>query len=425
MSTGTPSGGLGAPVGPAQLLSGARLPDGRTVDVRISGGRIEAIGAAGSLSAAERLDLSGYLLLPAPVEPHAHLDEAFSAGPWPEAASGPRTGPTPGPAPEPSPEALQRRITEAALGGLGYGAVAQRTHVRIGDAHALVRLEAALQAARGLRGLMELQVAVLPPPLSGAAGREGRALLREALAMGAHALGGSPDREADPVGCLRALATLAGEAERPLDLHTDAADPLRLAQLTDALRPLRTPVTLGPVPGLGRPAPDGLARAADRLASAGIALVCLPQSGRCVGLAAGADGPRRAGTGVPVRRLRAAGVVVAAGSGAVRDTANPVGRMDPLEAAFLLAACGELDVAAGYESVSAAARTVLGLPPVRLAVGFPAELLAVRGENLRGVLSGGHSRVVLHAGRVVSRTSAVREYADPIAPAVPRQGRSG
>src|SRR5579859_968040 len=37
------------------LLTGARLADGRTVDVRLSGERIEAVGAVGSLRAAERI----------------------------------------------------------------------------------------------------------------------------------------------------------------------------------------------------------------------------------------------------------------------------------------------------------------------------------------------------------------------------------
>ena len=117
-------------------------------------------------------------------------------------------------------------------------------------------------------------------------------------------------------------------------------------------------------------------------------------------------------------------MAVAAGSGGLRDLANPVGRVDPLEAAFLLAASGELDEVEAYERVSGAARWALGLAPVVMAPGAPADILAVRGDTLRGVLSGGHSRVVVHGGRVVSRTSAVREFADTTAPAVPRQGRN-
>ncbi|OEV24878.1 hydrolase, partial [Streptomyces nanshensis] len=65
------------------VLCGARLADGRTVDVRLVGERIEAVGTAGSLGteqdSATRIDLSGYLLLPAPAEPHAHYDTALTA----------------------------------------------------------------------------------------------------------------------------------------------------------------------------------------------------------------------------------------------------------------------------------------------------------------------------------------------------------
>ncbi|MCT9141254.1 hydrolase, partial [Streptomyces violarus] len=47
------------------LLCGARLTDGRTVDVRLGGGHIEAVGTAGSLAAGgtracgARVDLGG------------------------------------------------------------------------------------------------------------------------------------------------------------------------------------------------------------------------------------------------------------------------------------------------------------------------------------------------------------------------------
>jgi cytosine deaminase len=125
-----------------------------------------------------------------------------------------------------------------------------------------------------------------------------------------------------------------------------------------------------------------------------------------------------------VRALRAAGVRVAAGSGALRDLANPVGRGDPLEAAFLLASYGECGAAEAYDAVSGQARAVLGLPEVRIEAGFPAELLAVRAERIEAALSLAYSRIVIHRGRVVSRTSAVREFTDTLALDLPRQARS-
>ncbi|MGZ0204475.1 hydrolase, partial [Streptomyces sp. RM1] len=105
---------------------------------------------------------------------------------------------------------------------------------------------------------------------------------------------------------------------------------------------------------------------------------------------------------------------------------NPVGRGDPLEAAYLLASAHGLGPEDAYDAVSTSARAALGLPRVSVEAGFPAELLAVRGDHLPGALSLAYSRIVIHHGRVVARTSAVREYrnsAMAAEPGLPRQGR--
>ncbi|MBP2584054.1 cytosine deaminase [Streptomyces sp. PvR006] len=384
------------------LLSHARLTDGRTVDVRLVGGRIEAVGTAGSLTAAgARVDLAGYLLLPAAAEPHAHADTALSAD-------------SPGPVSY-APEEVQRRATEAALLQLGHGATAQRAHVRIGDVHGLGPLEAVLQARRSLRGLVDLTAVAVPRLLTGAAGADGLALLRDAVKMGAGVVGGCPDLDPDPAGYVEAVLEVAAEHGVPVDLHTDGDDPARLARLAAMAGGLRPGVTIGPCAGLGRLPSDAARRAADGLAAAGVTVVCLPQGG--------CGGTETRGA-APVRLLRAAGVRLAAGSGAMRDVSNPVGRGDPLEAAYLLASLGGLPAAEAYAAVSAEARAAMGLPEVRVEAGFPAELLAVRGERLSGVLSLAYSRIVVHRGRVVARTSAVREYCDSAAALdLPRQAR--
>ncbi|WP_020135838.1 hydrolase [Streptomyces sp. 351MFTsu5.1] len=405
--SGTPS-----PDGAGLLLCGARLTDGRTVDVRLGGGRIEAVGTAGSLTAGgprargARVDLTGYLLLPAPAEPHAHGDTALSAD-----VEGPLSY---------DPHDVQRRATEAALLQLGHGATALRAHVRVGDVQGLSALAAVLQARRSLRGLAELTAVAMPRVLTGAAGAEGLAMLRDALKMGASVVGGCPDLDPDPTGYAEAVLEVASEYGCPVDLHTDAADPARLARLAAMAGGLRPGVTLGPCAGLDRLPAEVVSRTADQLAAAGVAVVCLPQGG-CAGV------DRRGTTAAaPVRLLRAAGVRVAAGSGALRDVSNPVGRGDPLEAAYQLASRHGLRPEDAYDTVSGSARAVLGLPEVRVEAGFPAELLAVRGDRLAGALSLAYSRIVVHRGRVVARTSAVREYCNSAGTAesgLPRQGR--
>ncbi|WP_330306676.1 MULTISPECIES: amidohydrolase family protein [unclassified Streptomyces] len=391
------------------LLCGARLTDGRTVDVRLGGRRIEAVGTAGSLTRgahgalAAKVDLDGYLLLPAPAEPHAHSDTALTAeGDGPLAYDA---------------QEVQRRATEAALLQLGHGATALRSHVHVGDVQGLDALAAVLQVRRSLRGLAELTAVAMPRVLTGVAGADGLAMLRDAVKMGASVVGGCPDADPDPTGYVEAILELASEHGCPVDLHTDGADPARLARLAAMAGGLRPGVTLGPCGGLGRLPSETASRAADQLAAAGVTVVCLPQGG--------CGAVERRGT-APVRLLRAAGVRVAAGSGALRDVSNPVGRGDPLEAAYLLASRYGLRPTDAYDAVSCGARAALGLPEVRVEAGFPAELLAVRGDRLAGALSLAYSRIVVHRGRVVARTSAVREYCNSAAAAgmeLPRQGR--
>jgi cytosine deaminase len=463
-----------APTPPPLLLSGALLADGRRVDVRVGGGRIEAVGCVGSLNAPERIDLTGYLLLPAPAEPHSHLDTAFTAGArgaaggresagdssdgslrsgstvsgaglsgsgmsgsgisgsgisgsgiWGSGMSGSAASAAEadGAAADSSGDGsaeIQRRVIEGALTALGYGATAQRTHIQVGDVHGLAHLEAALSAAQAVRGLLELQTVAQPRLLTGLAGADGRALLRDAAKAGVTAVGGCPELDPDPAGFVEELLTVATEFGCAVDVHTDGADPARLARVSAALAPLRPRVALGPLTALPTPS------AARAVAVAGAFAVCLPQSGACTGCSGHEQRPAGGGERAAFRSLaalRAAGARLAAGSGGQRDLANPVGRADPLEAAFLLAANGDMPVSAAYDAVSGEARAMMGLPEVRIDAGFPAELLAVRGDSLTSVLSGGHSRVVLHAGRVVSRTSAVREFSEyEPTPAVPRQG---
>ncbi|MDQ1038114.1 cytosine deaminase [Streptomyces sp. V3I8] len=404
--SGSSGSSAGRGNGSELLLCGARLTDGRTVDVRLAGGRIEAVGTAGSLTAhTARVDLSGHLLLPAPAEPHAHGDTALSAD-----GEGPASY---------EADEVQRRTTEAALLQLGHGATALRSHVRVGDVQGLGSLAAVLQARRALRGLVELTVVAVPRVLTGLAGAEGLAMLRDAVKMGACVVGGCPDLDPDPTGYVETVLEVASEQGCPIDLHTDGDDPARLARLAAMAGGLRPGVTLGPCGGLSRLPAEVAARSADQLAAAGVSVVCLPQGG--------CSGVDRRGT-APVRLLRAAGVRVAAGSGALRDVSNPVGRGDPLEAAYLLASRYGLRTTDAYDAVSSSARAVLGLPEVRVEAGFPAELLAVRGDRLDGALSLAYSRIVVHRGRVVARTSAVREYcgsAAAVEMGLPRQGRTG
>src|SRR5262245_2045255 len=64
---------------PDQLLRHATLADGTQTDVRIGDGVIAAVGDVESGPDDEVVELDGWMLLAAAVEPHAHLDKAFLA----------------------------------------------------------------------------------------------------------------------------------------------------------------------------------------------------------------------------------------------------------------------------------------------------------------------------------------------------------
>ncbi|RMI45882.1 hydrolase, partial [Streptomyces triticirhizae] len=203
------------------VLRGPRLADGRVVDVALAGGRVAAVAPAGTLrpnAPGDLVELGGYLLLPAPAEPHAHHDTALTA-------SG---------APAPTP--LPQRVAEAALLQLGHGATAQRCHVAVGGERGLAPLEAVLRTARALTGLAEVSTVAVPGRLTGLAGADQRARLRDAVALGAAAVGGSPDLDPDPAGHLAEVLALADAHGLAVDLHTGAADAGWLARLVAAAR---------------------------------------------------------------------------------------------------------------------------------------------------------------------------------------------
>ncbi|NEC66439.1 hydrolase, partial [Streptomyces sp. SID9727] len=105
-----------------------------------------------------------------------------------------------------------------------------RSHVRIGGPQGLAALEAVLQARRSLRGLADLAPVAVPRLLTGVAGAGNLAMLRDAVKMGAGAVGGHPDLDPDPSGYVEAVLEVAAEHGCPVDLHTDGDDPARLAR---------------------------------------------------------------------------------------------------------------------------------------------------------------------------------------------------
>lgn len=406
----------GSPARTETLLANVTLADGLRADVRLAGDRIAGLHAAGELAGADALDLTGYMLLAAPAEPHAHLDKALTAErvdlqagdlmaaieAWHEHR---RTLDV---------ADIAQRAEAAALTCLARGSTAVRTHVDVGEGIDLRAAEALVDVRERLRALMDIQVVALSYPLAGAEGAENRELVRGALDLGVDVIGGAPHIDADPVGHIEFCLELSEEYGRPIDLHMDehmraaSIDLVDLARLTGIDRP--QPVTASHCVSLGLQAPDVQDHVAADVARAGISVVSCP--GTNLHLQA-----RDVRTATPrgitaLRALIDAGATVAGGGDNVQDFFHPLGCGDALQTAALLVLGGQLDIPTAYALVSSGARAAMGLPTGGIAPGEPAELLAVAGRSLQEVLSTiTEDRIVIRRGELVERTRVLRGLA--------------
>ena len=417
------------------LLRGGIGADGAPLELRTdpSTGTITAAGASVVPMPGERvINCKGMVLLEAPVEPHAHLDKALSA----DAAPNP-VGDLPGAVaawrayrPTLTHDDIATRARTAALELVAHGTTQIRSHVDVGDGIGLRALEALIEVREQLRaeGLAELQlVALISPPTSGEAGEAMRAMVRDAMALGADVVGGAPHIDPDPATATRELVALAAELGAPVDLHVDetlSPGALWLRDYADAVAEAGDAIpcaTAGHCVSLGVQAPDVQGEVAAQVASSGINIVTLPATNLYLQSRGIDQSPPRGLTAV--RALREAGACVAAGADNVRDPFNAVGRSDALETAALLVMAAHLSPADAWDAVSAQGRRAMGLPPAPLTVGSPAEVLAVRGTSLAdAVARASEDRVVIHRGALVARTTVETRFeprTPPTTPAAP------
>jgi len=411
--------------GPGLRLSGITLPDGRIGDVVMTTTMVTEVVAASPASAdrsqghraetttsapAEVLHLPGYLVTPALVEPHAHLDKALT---W--SKIGPPVGDLKGAIRSWSEWSatldaaeVDARVRRSIRLLLANGCTAVRTHVDVAAGPAPLRaLEVVLGIKDQLHGVLDLQVVafVLPGASDG--------LIRDALALGADLLGGLAHLCDDPIDEHRRLFQAARTAGVGLDLHTDEQLDPEMLSLLDLCSRVNAGEAAGPVTAshccsLGMLDTDRRTEVAEAVASAGIAVVTLPQTNLYL---QGRESPISPPRGLTaVRALLDAGVPLAAGGDNLQDPFNPMGRADPLEAASLLVTAGHLGVAEGFAAVSSGARQVLGLAPAGPAVGDVPDLLAIRASSVVEAMAVAPAdRIVIRGGRVVSTTTTTRK----------------
>jgi cytosine/creatinine deaminase len=363
-------------------------------DVLIVDGTITAVGeSVGERRVDDTIDLTGHLLLPAALEPHAHLDKAFLA----ERVEN-RTGDLAGAIDAMMTSSgtitfddIVERAERAARLMATNGYVAVRTHADTHEYCGLRNVEALVEVRRRVADVIDVEIVALTgDPVVGAAGATHRALLRDALAAGADLVGGCPHLEEG--GAIEAatdvLLEIAADAGVGVDLHTDETlDPsvMGLEYLSrQVLAGFPHRVTASHCVSLGQRSAAEQERIAELVAAADIGVIALPHTNLWLGGRDRQPVPRGL---TAVDALRRAGVAVAAGADNLQDPFNPMGRACPFETAMLMVLAAHDLPATAWDSVSADVRRLSGATGGTIAPGEVADLVAVPATTLRQAIA--------------------------------------
>ena len=370
-----------------------------SLELRWMGGQITSLRPV--------IDAQG-LVLPRLVEPHAHLDKAFSWTDFPN-PKGTYSGAMEANMREHRTRTAERvhdRSERALALAWHHGLRAIRTHIDSLGPGAACSWEVLTESRQRWRERIELQLVALVPIAHWSTPEGERLAAQVAAAKGV--IGGviePPCRGRGPRQALRRLLALAERFGCPVDLHIDEASEHPAAGVRQLLRVLGTmrvsvPITCSHASSLSLLNPASLRRLGERMAEHQLRVVALPlTNGWLLG---------RRGEGTPVQRplapilqLRDRGVCVAVGGDNVQDPWYPGGNLDPLALMAMSVPLAQLAPwdETGIAPFSTDAARVLGLPwDGVLRPGAPADLIHVSDGGWAELLSASPQRQVLVGG---------------------------
>jgi len=385
------------------LLHNVRPRGGPPVDLLARDGRLAEIGPDLSPPAAiETVDGGGAIVIPGLVEAHTHLDKTLLGMGWYRNEVGPRLidrienerrekgrlGIDPA-------RQSARMIVQASRMGTTH----IRSHVDVDTEMGVRAIEGVMAARARMAALADVEIVAFPQ--SGLLIRPGTAALMEAaLDLGAEVVGGldpcAIDR--DPKGHLDLIFGLAERYGRPVDIHlhepgTMGAFSLELiVERTRALG-MTGKVTISHAFCLGTPDAHEADRLIGLVADAGVHIATTAPASRPV---------------PPVKKLRAAGVVVCGGSDGVRDTWGPYGNADMLERAMLIGLKNDLrrddEVELALDICTRGGAEAMALDGYGLEVGCHADLVLLDAETVaEAVVARPTRRLVVKRGTVVAK----------------------
>lgn len=359
-----------------------------SVDIGIDNGLIAAI-EQNLAATADEIDMAGRLAIPGFVESHIHLDKSCilerctsDEGTLDEAireVSQAKAGFT--------VEDIQARARRTLEKAILQGTMRMRTHVEVDPGIGLKGIDAILPLAEEYRWAIDLEVCVFPQ--EGLLNNPGTdALMQEALARGAHVVGGCPYTDSDPRGQIERIFDLAVEHDVDIDFHLDFdTNPEGMTvedvcELTDKHR-YGGRVTIGHVSKLSALPAESFDAVTRRLADAGVAVTVLPATDLFL---MGGDRDHDIVRGVaPVDRLSRGGVTCALSTNNVLNPFTPFGDCSLVRMANLYANIGRIGTDAGmdgcFSMVTQSAAEVMRLTDYGIAVGNPADIVVLDCET--------------------------------------------
>lgn len=396
------------------LLNAVHL-DGRTVRLRLQGARIGAVEPVDGPARA--------VILPLPVDPHAHLDKTYVIDRCPPAGPGlfGAIAATQQDMVHWSADDLRQRMTRALDEAWTNGVRAMRSHVQWNGLQPPTAWHVLGELAQDRSGTIALQRAALCDLDLLGDPDHGPGIAAQVAASG-EVLGAFLYRHAGHQAKLARIFALADRHNLLLDFHVDEGldpDATGFDAIVDltARHGMAGLVLCGHACSLSIRPEDEVKRLLEAAAHAGVALTVLPTTNAYLQDNHPGRSPRLRGL-APMTEAMTAGVSVLLGADNVRDPFFPYGSYDPLDIYRQAVLAALLDPAACLATITTAPARALGLTPKVIAAGEPADFIVIEAADWADVISRPR------AARHVCRAGQNRSFT-PISPTLPVRMTSG
>ena len=353
--------------------------------------------------------LPSKVLLPRMLEPHSHIDKAFTWNDFPnlEATYEGALQANLEEHKTRTVEKVRSRSERALKIALRNGLRAIRTHVDSFGLSGHQNLETLFEVKREWQPLIQLQCVALVP-LEYWDTEEGR-LLASRVANEGGLLGGviGPpyDNKKSFLNLLN-LVKLASQLNCGIDLHIDESDQYPAYGLKKLIRvlkqtELRVPITCSHSSSMGFLSSGELRHLAEQMSHYGVNVIALPLTNFWL-LGRHSNATPISRPMAPIKQLQQAGVIVAVGGDNIQDPWFPLGQLDPLKLMSLSMPLTQLAPwnRLGLAPFTTSAATVMGMEwDGTIGIGSPADFVVIEASSWTEVFTTTSRRQIIIDGK--------------------------